>query len=85
MLPAISSPRNAKKAVSVGLLGNAAAILPEMVKRGVTPDMLTDQTSAHDELNGYVPAGIPMEDAWKLRFSDPDKSIEMAMASMGTH
>jgi urocanate hydratase len=74
-----------KRALSIGLCGNCAEVLPDMIAKGFIPDVVTDQTSAHDELNGYVPAGIPMEDAWKLRFSDPDKYIEMAMASMGTH
>ena len=74
-----------KRALSIGLCGNCAEVLPEMITKGFIPDVVTDQTSAHDELNGYVPAGIPMEDAWKLRFSDPDKYIEMALDSMGTH
>jgi len=74
-----------KRALSIGLCGNCAEVLPDMIAKGFIPDVVTDQTSAHDELNGYVPAGIPMEDAWKLRFSDPDKYIEMALDSMGTH
>jgi urocanate hydratase len=74
-----------KRGLSIGLCGNCAEVLPDMIAKGFIPDVVTDQTSAHDELNGYVPAGIPMEDAWKLRFSDPDKYIEMALDSMGTH
>src|SRR5438874_10580355 len=52
-----------KENVSVGLVGNCAEIIPELAERGVVPDILTDQTSAHDPLNGYVPAGMPLEDA----------------------
>jgi urocanate hydratase len=73
------------EAVSVGLLGNASEVLPEMVSRGVTPDVLTDQTSAHDNLNGYVPGGIPYEEALALRKTDPKRYIHMSMASMATH
>lgn len=72
-------------ALSIGLLGNAADVLPELVERGITPDLLTDQTSAHDELNGYVPHGISYEEAVKLRAEDPDRYIKMAYASMGRH
>jgi urocanate hydratase len=55
----------------VGLVGNCAEVLPELVRRGVTPDVLTDQTSAHDALNGYVPAGVSLEEAAALREDDP--------------
>ena len=55
------------KALSIGLLGNAADIFPEMIARGFIPDVLTDQTSAHDPLNGYIPSGMSLEDAAKLR------------------
>jgi len=75
----------AKKPLSVGLVGNCADVLPELVKRGVVPDIVTDQTSAHDELNGYVPHGIPYEKALELRKSDPDKYIKMSYESMATH
>ncbi|MBC8174610.1 MAG: urocanate hydratase [Candidatus Marinimicrobia bacterium] len=74
-----------KKALSIGLLGNAADIFPEFVKRGIVPDLVTDQTSAHDELNGYVPHGIPYEEALSLRKSDPEKYINMAFKSMAVH
>lgn len=74
-----------KKALSVGLVGNCADIVPELVKRDVVPDMVTDQTSAHDELNGYVPHGIPYKEALALRKSDPDKYIKMAFDSMAVH
>ena len=73
------------KALSIGLLGNCADILPEIVKLGLIPDVVTDQTSAHDELNGYVPHGISFEDALKLRNTDPDKYIEMSYRSMAVH
>lgn len=74
-----------KTALSVGLLGNAAEVLPEIIRRGIVPDILTDQTSAHDTLNGYVPAGIPYETALALRQSDPKKYIAMARASIVEH
>jgi urocanate hydratase len=73
------------KALSVALLGNAADILPEFVKRGITPDVLTDQTSAHDELNGYVPHGLPYEEALKLRKEKPEEYIKKAYESMAVH
>src|SRR5919206_2858868 len=63
----ITAATRAGEALSVGLLGNAADVLPELVKRGITPDVLTDQTSAHDMLNGYVPAGLPLASAVELR------------------
>lgn len=70
------------KAVSVGLLANAADIFPELVKRGVKPDLVTDQTSAHDPLNGYLPRGWTLEQAEQLRKSDPNRVIREAKASM---
>jgi urocanate hydratase len=73
------------KPVSVGLLGNAAELLPQMVKRGVRPDAVTDQTSAHDPLNGYLPAGWTLEQAAELRHSDPDRVIREARRSMAIH
>jgi urocanate hydratase len=71
--------------LSVALLGNAADILPEFVKRGLTPDVLTDQTSAHDELHGYVPHGIAYEEALRLREDNPEDYIKRAYASMAVH
>jgi urocanate hydratase len=71
--------------LSVALLGNAAEVLPEMFRRGVVPDILTDQTSAHDELHGYVPAGIPYEDALEMRKAAPDDYIRRSMESMAAH
>jgi len=70
------------KAISIGLLANAADIYPELVKRGVKPDMVTDQTSAHDPLNGYLPRGWTLEQAAVLRLSDPQKVIQAAKESM---
>ncbi|HSA96668.1 MAG TPA: urocanate hydratase [Acidobacteriota bacterium] len=71
--------------LSIALLGNAADILPEFVRRGITPDVLTDQTSAHDELNGYVPNGLPYEEAVALRTKDPADYIRRSYAAMGAH
>ena len=72
-------------AISVGLVGNCADVLPEMVKRGIVPDVLTDQTSAHDALNGYVPNGMTLAEALKLRMADPDEYVERSMAAMAAH
>lgn len=71
-----------KKPISVGLLGNAADIFPELVKRGIKPDMVTDQTSAHDPLNGYLPRGFSLEQAEKMRKTDPDKVTNAAKESI---
>jgi urocanate hydratase len=75
----------AGEAKSVGLLGNAAEILPEMVKRGIRPDIVTDQTSAHDPINGYLPAGWTMAEWREKRESDPKAVERAARASMRTH
>src|SRR5688500_3058057 len=72
-------------AVSIGLIGNCAEVLPELVRRGVTPDVLTDQTSAHDALNGYVPAGLTLDAAAELRARDPREYVRRSMESMATH
>ncbi|MTI95529.1 MAG: urocanate hydratase [Firmicutes bacterium] len=74
-----------KKPLSIGLVGNAAEVLPELVKRGVTPDLVTDQTSAHDPLGGYVPAGMTLEAANQLRAENPDQYIKLAKRSMAVH
>ena len=71
--------------LSIALLGNAAVILPECVSRGVVPDVLTDQTSAHDELNGYVPHGLPYEAALELRAKNPADYIRRSYAAMADH
>jgi urocanate hydratase len=73
------------RAVSIGLVGNCAEILPEMVRRGFAPDVLTDQTSAHDPLNGYVPAGFTLEDADRLRRENPEEYVKHSMDSIATH
>jgi urocanate hydratase len=74
-----------KKPFSIGILGNAADMLPLMIEKGLVPDVVTDQTSAHDELNGYVPAGIPYEEALQLRVQEPQKYVDMALDSMAVH
>src|SRR5690348_4475884 len=81
----IREATDAKRRLSVGLVGNAAELLPELVKRGVTPDVLTDQTSAHDTLNGYVPAAMTLEQAAALRVSDPKEYVRRADASIVEH
>jgi urocanate hydratase len=73
------------EATSVGLVGNCADILPELVRRGIVPDVLTDQTSAHDALNGYVPNGMTLEEAAELRRNKPDEYIQRSMQSMAEH
>src|SRR5256884_2778739 len=77
--------REQKRAISVGLVGNCADVLPEIVKRGVKIDAVTDQTSAHDPLNGYVPAGLTLAEAAELRRADPHGYTERAMESMARH
>lgn len=74
-----------KEPISIGLLGNVMEILPELVSRGITPDLVTDQTSAHDPLNGYVPAGYSLEEATKLRAEDPDRYVQLSKESMKKH
>ncbi|PFA15640.1 MULTISPECIES: urocanate hydratase [Bacillus cereus group] len=74
-----------KEPISIGLLGNAAEILPELVKRDITPDLVTDQTSAHDPLNGYVPIGYSLEEAAKLREEDPERYVQLSKESMKKH
>ncbi len=75
----------AKEAKSIGLIGNAAEILPELVIRGVVPDVVTDQTSAHDPLYGYIPINMTLEEADALRQSDPDEYVRRATDSMTRH
>jgi urocanate hydratase len=75
----------AGRSLSIGLLGNAADLLPEMVRRGIVPDLVTDQTSAHDPLNGYVPNLMPYAAALKLRKDDPERYMAEARRSMGEH
>lgn len=75
----------AGKALSIGLLGNAAEILPELVRRGEIPDLVTDQTSAHDPLNGYLPVGLSVEEGLKLRVERPTEYTRQARNSIATH
>jgi urocanate hydratase len=84
-LELISAAIHAKKAISIGLLGNAADVLPALVARGVNPDVVTDQTSAHDMLNGYVPAGMTLEEALALRETDPEEYVQRSTASVVRH
>ncbi|MGH9903460.1 MAG: urocanate hydratase, partial [Pyrinomonadaceae bacterium] len=77
--------RAERRALSVGLLGNCAEVLPEIVRRGVEVHAVTDQTSAHDPLNGYVPEGLSLEAAEELRRADPRAYVERAMQSMARH
>jgi urocanate hydratase len=74
-----------KEAVSVGLIGNCADVIPELAERGVVPDLLTDQTSAHDPLNGYVPNGMSLEAALALRKSDPKAYLEKSLDAIARH
>lgn len=74
-----------REPISIGLVGNAAEILPELVKRGITPDVVTDQTAAHDPLNGYYPAGISREEADSLRKSNPEEYLQKAYKSIAAH
>ena len=74
-----------REPVSVALEGNCADVLPELVRRGIVPDVLTDQTSAHDPLNGYVPHGMTLAQACALRSSNPDEYVARAIRSMGVH
>lgn len=77
--------RRQKKALSIGLLGNAAEVLPEMIEKGFIPDALTDQTSAHDPLNGYIPEGFSLEKAADLRKKDEKEYTTLAKASIAKH
>jgi urocanate hydratase len=70
---------------SICLIANAAEVLPELVQRGVVPDVVTDQTSAHDPLYGYIPAGLSMADAANLRLADPQEYLRRSLDSMSTH
>jgi len=84
-LKLVLEAKHRKEPLSVGLLGNAAEVLPALVKKGVEIDLLTDQTSAHDPLTGYVPAGLSLEDAAALRFRDPKGYVEKALSSIAVH
>jgi urocanate hydratase len=77
--------KKAGDALSVGLVGNCADVLPQLVKREIVPDLLTDQTSAHDPLNGYVPHGISVDAAAALRRNNPEDYLKRSMSSIATH
>ncbi|RIK01536.1 MAG: urocanate hydratase [Armatimonadetes bacterium] len=81
----LEEARQNDEPLSVGLVGNCADVLPEIARRGVVPDLLTDQTSAHDPLNGYVPSGLSLSEALDLRANDPDEYIRRSLASMAEH
>src|SRR5262249_15637666 len=75
----VAEARRSRKPLSIGLHGNAADVLPELARRGVVPDVVTDQTSAHDALHGYVPRGMSLAQAVVLRESDPDRYVALSM------
>src|SRR5437870_2809848 len=81
----IEDARAKGEAISVGLVGNCADVIPELARRGVVPDVLTDQTSAHDALNGYVPNGMSLDEALSLRREDPDDYIRRSIDAMAEH
>ena len=84
-LARVEQARAAGEAVSIGLLGNAAEVLPELLERGFLPDVVTDQTSAHDPLVGYIPVGFSVEGAEDLREVHPDRCIDLARQSIVRH
>lgn len=84
-LELVDSAVSSKTPLSVGLVGNAADVLEELVRRGRIPDVVTDQTSAHDELRGYVPSGLTLSEAEKLRIEDPDGYRRASFATMARH
>ncbi|MBX9970676.1 urocanate hydratase [Priestia aryabhattai] len=77
--------KDSGKALSIGLVGNAAEMLPQMIKRGFIPDIVTDQTSAHDPLNGYLPVGFTLEQGEVLRTENPEEYVRKSKASMAVH
>ncbi len=81
----VAASKKAKKAVSIGLVGNAATVMWQLLEKGFLPDLMTDQTSAHDELNGYIPEGLTLERAQEMRTRDQEKYLQMAITSMGKH
>jgi urocanate hydratase len=84
-LAMLGEARTNHEALSVGLVGNCADIVPELARRGIVPDALTDQTSAHDPLNGYVPNGITLEEARLLRRRDPEQYVKRSFEAMARH
>jgi urocanate hydratase len=84
-LAAIEEARAQERALSVGLVGNCADVIPELARRGIVPDILTDQTSAHDPLRGYVPNGMTLAEALALRASNPEEYTKRSIDAMGQH
>lgn len=84
-LAVIREYQERREPISIGLVGNAAEILPLLLERGIIPDIVTDQTSAHDPLNGYYPAGLSKDEADALRLSNPDEYLKRSYASIGAH
>ncbi|MEW6246738.1 MAG: urocanate hydratase [Nitrospirota bacterium] len=81
----VTTAKANREPLSVGLVGNCAEVLPDLVRRGVVPDLVTDQTSAHDPLNGYIPAGLSLAAAAQLRQTKPSEYAERALDSIATH
>ncbi len=84
-LEIVLSAKNEGRAVSVGLVGNAGEILPQILEKGIIPDVVTDQTSAHDTLNGYVPMGMELSEALQLRKINPEEYIKLACETITSH
>jgi urocanate hydratase len=84
-LDKIEEARKQGRALSVGLAGNCADVIPELVRRGVVPDVLTDQTSAHDPLHGYVPNGMSLDEAIRLRGENPDEYLNYSLEAIAKH
>ncbi len=84
-LSLVDAARERRQAISVGLVGNCADLIPELASRKIIPDIVTDQTSAHDPLNGYVPNGMTLEEARELRRRDPEQYVRRSMAAMAQH
>ena len=81
----VDAARKTNRAVSIGLVGNCADVIPEMVKRNFVPDLLTDQTSAHDPQVGYIPRGLSLHEAAELRRDDPQKYLSRVKESVNAH
>jgi urocanate hydratase len=84
-LARLAEAKEQRRGLSLALCANACEVLPELVRRGVLPDVVTDQTSAHDALNGYVPGGFTLDAALKMRAEDPERYVAMSMRSMAIH
>jgi urocanate hydratase len=84
-LKMVLEAKKKKKALSVGLVGNAGEVLPQIIQKGIIPDILTDQTSAHDTLNGYVPMNMSFEEAVQLRETNPDEYIKLSKQTIVKH